>query len=121
MQPHGSLGNRKTQTDTACLAIARVIYSIKRTKDFRQRLLRHSSAVVAHGDHSRPFIRPLVLNLLALSLNPALQFNFNLRAFGRVLDGIAHNVFDSATKEWFTANDDATHGRFEVYRPFAAA
>ena len=103
MQPQSALRDCQTQSDAPGLAITSVIHSIKGTKDFGQRILRHASPVVANGNHN-----------LACFIK-ALEFDFNLRAFTCVLNRITYNVFDRATQQLFIANDRAAFRRLEFY------
>jgi len=57
MQTNSALGNRETKTHTPSFAIARVVDAVKRSKDFSQRILRHTRAVVAYGNHGQALIR----------------------------------------------------------------
>ncbi len=56
-----------------------------------------------------------------LAFIDAFEFDFNLRAFGRVLHRIANHVLDGASQQLFITDDSTALTRCEFHRTLAAA
>ena len=52
MQAHGALSYSQAKSDSSRFTISRVIYSVKRTKDFAESIFGHAWSVIANRDNS---------------------------------------------------------------------
>jgi hypothetical protein len=77
VQTHGPICDSQPKPNASGLAIASIVYPVKRSKDFPECVFRDSGAVIANSDRCN--IR-------------APHFNFNFGSFSSVLHSIADHV-----------------------------
>ena len=89
METHRSLGDGKSQTNTAGQPPASVIQAIERLKELGQRIWRNTWSGITHTNHS----------FGASHSHFAGQINLHRCPLLRVANRISHHVFDRAVQE----------------------